>query len=66
MYIQYIAKNLGTLGKIIKEGCENESALLILLIIFFKKSQKFFHLRIRIKNSYLRNLKNLRKTFISL
>ncbi len=35
-----MAKNIGTLVNMIKEGCENVSALLILLIFYLKNSQK--------------------------
>ncbi len=39
MYIQSWPKISAPLVNMIKEGCENKSALLILLIFYFKKSQ---------------------------
>ncbi len=39
-YVQSWAKISAPLVNMIKEGCENESALLILLIFYLKYSQK--------------------------
>ncbi len=52
MYVQSWPKISAPLVNMIKEGCENESALLILLIIYLKKSKKCltFHWIIRILN----------------
>ncbi len=40
IYIQSWSKLLAPLVNMIKEGCENDSALLILLIFYLKTSQK--------------------------
>ncbi len=45
-----MAKNIGTLGNMIKEGCENESALLILLIFYLKKKTQKSNLSLDNKN----------------
>ncbi len=37
IYVQTWSELLAPLVNMIKEGCENESALLILLIFYFKK-----------------------------
>ncbi len=39
-YLQSWSELLAPLANMIKEGCENESALLILLIFYFKKITK--------------------------